>query len=89
MKRTKLHYRPGALASQSAIRLEASKVYRDARNAELDPAIGSRLIGLLAVIAKLLENSDFETRLQAIEEALEEAQQMPPRDGLPLHDAIN
>jgi hypothetical protein len=65
----------GKLDSLRGVRRELTKVYRDMRQGKLDTQDGTRLAFVLNVIAKLIETSDLEARI----EALEKQQQMRDR----------
>lgn len=51
-----------------AVRKEMSKVYRAVRRGELSSAEGCRLTFMLSSIGRLIEASDIEQRLKALEE---------------------
>lgn len=70
------HYRPGALASAGAVRGELAKVYRDMRSGLVDKSDGTKLAYVLSLLARLIQDSDFEQRLAA----LEEVRGLPHRD---------
>ena len=56
------------LTSLRAVRREMAAVYRDARERTIDPADGTKLTYMLAAVAKVLESSDLEARVKALEE---------------------
>lgn len=55
------------LASIEDCRREMAKVYRDARTAATDTADASRLVYMLATIAKMIEIGELEKRLSMLE----------------------
>jgi hypothetical protein len=52
------------------IRKEMSKLYRETRSGLLDIQDSTRLVWILASIAKVIESAEMETRLKALEEDL-------------------
>ncbi len=60
--------RPGALSTMPKIRRELSRVHRDMRTGARDASIGTKLTYTLIAMARLIESSDLETRLEALEE---------------------
>lgn len=55
------------------VRLEAERVYRDARNGKIQPGDATKFSYMLAQIGSLIELGEFERRLGAVEaKALEE-----------------
>lgn len=56
------------LATIEDCRREMARVYRDARYAKTDTADASRLVYMLATIAKMIEIGELEQRLTALEE---------------------
>ncbi len=48
-------------------RREVAKLYRMAREGELDISDASKLANILALIARMVEGSDLEARLEALE----------------------
>lgn len=56
------------LATIEDCRREMARVYRDARYARTDTADASRLVYMLATIAKMIEIGELEQRLTALEE---------------------
>ena len=60
----------GRLESLRDVRRELSRVYRDARQNKISTVDGSRLAFMLATIAKIIEGSDFEARLEKLERDL-------------------
>ena len=56
------------LATIEDCRREMARVYRDARHATTDTADASRLVYMLATIAKMIEIGELEQRLNALEE---------------------
>lgn len=63
--------RVGALNKLSDLRGELGTVYRDMREGTLEAHTGTKLAHVLSVLARLIQDGDFEQRLKAIEEALE------------------
>lgn len=55
------------LATIEDCRREMASVYRDARSGRIDSQDGSRFIYMLSQIGKLIELSDIETRIEALE----------------------
>jgi hypothetical protein len=64
--------RVGRLDTLTAVRRELAKVYKDARTGKLDPQDGTRLGFLLVSLAKLIESSDLEARIAALEQRTKE-----------------
>jgi hypothetical protein len=58
------------LATLSGVRKELVSIYRAGRRRELDTADMSRLAFVLVQIAKVIEQSDLEARMAALEAAL-------------------
>jgi hypothetical protein len=52
------------------IRKEMSKLYRETRSGLLDIQDSTKLVWILASIAKVIESAEMETRLKALEEDL-------------------
>ncbi|MCG7493293.1 hypothetical protein [Thalassobius sp. Cn5-15] len=50
-------------------RKEMSKLYREARAGKIDIADASKLANILMLIGRMIEGSDFERRLEALEAA--------------------
>jgi hypothetical protein len=50
-------------------RKEMSKLYREARAGKIDIADASKLANILMLIGRMIEGSDFEKRLEALETA--------------------
>ena len=48
-------------------RKEMSKLYREARAGKIDIADASKLANILMLIGRMIEGSDFERRLEALE----------------------
>ena len=59
--------RVGRLNTLQAVRRELSRVYREARTGKIDTADASRLGLLLVSLAKIMESSDLEQRIEALE----------------------
>lgn len=49
------------------VRREMSKVYREARSEMIDPATASKLVWVLQAVGKVIEGSDLEKRVEALE----------------------
>jgi hypothetical protein len=58
------------LDSLDGVAAELGRVYRESRRSELDSSTAWRLSSILSVIAKTLETSVLEKRLNEIEQAL-------------------
>ena len=58
------------LDTSSDIRHEVAKLYRETRSGLLDSAEATKLTWILISIQKIIESSDMETRLKALEEDL-------------------
>jgi hypothetical protein len=59
------------------IRLELTRLYGQGKRGEVDPALLGKLVHLLSTLAKVIQDSEFEVRLEALERTLEERD--PPR----------
>lgn len=55
------------LASLTDVRREMSRIYRDMKHGKRPSQDGSRLVFVLTSIAKLIEQSDLEKRLESLE----------------------
>ena len=55
------------LDTLSDIKREMAKVYRESRSEIIEPAIGSKLIWMLQAVGKVIEVSDLESRITALE----------------------
>jgi hypothetical protein len=55
------------LDTLSDIKREMAKVYRESRSEIIEPAIGSKLIWMLQAVGKVIEVSDLESRISALE----------------------
>lgn len=55
------------LDNLSDIKREMAKVYRESRSEIIEPAIGSKLIWMLQAVGKVIEVSDLESRISALE----------------------
>jgi len=49
------------------VRREMAKVYRESRSNVLDPVTGSKLVWMLQSVARVIEGSDLEKRLEILE----------------------
>ena len=56
------------LKTLDQVRLEMAKVYRDSRQGRVDVADGAKLVFMLSQIGKLIELSELEQRVQALED---------------------
>lgn len=65
--------RVGKLTSLTDVQRELTRIYRAARRGELGTQDLTRLTYTLQVIAKVIEQTDTEARLAAIEQALSDA----------------
>lgn len=59
-----------ALSKIEHVKSELASVYRQARARNLDVSDASRLANILAILARLIEGSDLEQRLEALEQQL-------------------
>lgn len=59
----------GPLNSLSKVRLEASRLYRAARQGHILASDASKLSSVLSLVARMVEVSDTERRLEALEAA--------------------
>lgn len=69
-KRQEIDYplpRVGRLNSLAGVRLELTRVYRDARQGKIPTQEASRLTFILSVIARVIEGSELERRVEALE----------------------
>ena len=66
--------RVGRLDTLKRIRVEATKVYGNMRRGEVESQVGRRLVGCLTDIGVMLERSDLEVGLKALEERLKHGQ---------------
>jgi hypothetical protein len=57
-----------ALETATDVKREAGKLYRAARRGEVPAADASRLASVLALILKVIEGADLETRIAALEQ---------------------
>jgi len=57
------------------VRREMAKVYREARLEVIDPATGSKLVFMLQSIGRVIEGSDLEKRVDALENKRWETEQ--------------
>lgn len=48
---------------------EIAKLYRECRAGKLDAVTGSRLANMLALVGRLISDSDLEARIDALEQA--------------------
>lgn len=50
------------------VKKEMARVYRETRSDQLDPGTGSKLVFMLQSIGRVIEGSDLEQRVEALEE---------------------
>jgi hypothetical protein len=60
----------GKLTTLAQVRREMVRVYKAARQGQLESQEGSRLVFMLTAIARLIESSDIEQRLEGVEQQL-------------------
>lgn len=63
-------HKVGKLDSLQRVRLEMTKLYREARSGTLETQEATRLCFILVNIAKLIEGADLEQRLEIVEAQL-------------------
>ena len=56
------------LKTLDQVRLEMAKVYRDSRQGRIDVADGAKLVFMLSQVGKMIEMTDLERRLAALED---------------------
>jgi hypothetical protein len=61
--------RVGRLDSLRDVRLELVRVYKDMRRGQIESREGTRLAYVLLAVAKVLEQSDLEARIERLESA--------------------
>jgi hypothetical protein len=49
------------------VKREMAKVYRECRSEIIDPQTGTKLTWMLQAVAKVIEGSDLEKRIEALE----------------------
>ena len=59
--------RVGKLDNLSEVRREAAALYKAGRRGDMPASDASRLATVLALVAKLIETSDIEARIEALE----------------------
>jgi hypothetical protein len=74
--------RVGKLDSLGGVRQELVRIYRAGRRGELDTQHMTRFAFVLQAIAKVIEQSDLEARMAAIEKALDEPDEIPSNSTL-------
>ncbi|HEV8714706.1 MAG TPA: hypothetical protein VGX03_17985 [Candidatus Binatia bacterium] len=57
----------GRLDSLQAVRLELVRVYKDMRRGRIESREGTRLAYVLLAVARVLEQSDLEARIEKLE----------------------
>lgn len=60
--------RVGRLDTLPRLRRELGRLYRDSRSGRIDAQSAARLASILAIMARLIEGSEFEERLARLEE---------------------
>lgn len=55
------------LDTMQDVRREMAKVYRESRSELIDPATATKLVWMLQAVGKVIEGSDMEKRLEALE----------------------
>lgn len=71
----------GSLATAEAVRREAARLYKEVRRSQgetLSVDDGYKLVSMLQMITKLIEVSDTERRLEALESAQRQSPASPP-----------
>jgi hypothetical protein len=59
--------RVGRLDTARDIRREAARLYRACRRGDVDPADGSKMASILALIVRSLETQELEERVERLE----------------------
>jgi hypothetical protein len=62
----------GRLHTLTSVRQEMARLYREARRGKETVADAGRLAYILSLISRIIEGSDLERRLEALERKLEE-----------------
>lgn len=55
------------LTTMEHVRAELARLYRQAKNGNLDISSASKLAYILSLLAKIIEGSDIEKRIEALE----------------------
>lgn len=55
------------LDTMQDVKREMAKVYRESRSELLDPAAATKLVWILQAVGKVIEGSDLEKRIEALE----------------------
>jgi hypothetical protein len=50
------------------VKREMAKVYRESRSELIDPAAATKLVWVLQAVSKVIEGSDLEKRIEALEQ---------------------
>ena len=58
------------LDTMQDVKREMAKVYRESRSQQIDPAEATKLVWMLQAVAKVIEGSDFEKRIEALEQKI-------------------
>ena len=58
------------LKTADDVRLEMARVYREMRQQKFDPSDGTKLVYVLTQIARVIEISDVQTRIESLERVL-------------------
>lgn len=64
------HPREIKLKTANDVRLEMAKVYREMRHGKIETGEGSKLVYVLVQIAKVIETSEIEARMESLERVL-------------------
>lgn len=57
------------LATMADVRRELARLYRETRAGRVEVSDGSRMANMLQILAKVIEGSELEKRVQALEDA--------------------
>ena len=55
------------LDTMQDVKREMAKVYRESRSELIDPAAATKLVWMLQAVGKVIEGSDLEKRIEALE----------------------
>ena len=55
------------LDTMQDVKREMAKVYRESRSEQIDPATATKLVWMLQAVGKVIEGSDLEKRIEALE----------------------
>jgi hypothetical protein len=62
----------GRLSTMNSVRQEMARVYREARRGEKNTQEAGRLVYILSQIARIIEGSDLDQRINKLEQLYEE-----------------